>query len=247
MDQDIFVHDEIRNYELLKLMHDMRQERTTEKMLEVLKLAAASPFIVPVDVKPDGGFSFHAVGDNKGRRFIVAYSDTGSFMTSEKSEDPKGVKSSFEDLMEVVTAKGLRLDGVIINPGASEVIFGKELIESIKGQMAPQEEEPTLDMHVATPSEYPPKLKEMIAEFCRDEDRISKVFVRLLVTPDGNTMRWLLGVKTSSQGEERQYLLDTFKRFITPYLQNIEPIVSSTDEDFVKQAVKDADPFYERT
>ena len=247
MEQDIFVHEEIRNDELLKLMHDMRQERTSEKMLEVLKLAAASAFIVPVDVKPDGRFSFHAVGDNKGRRFIVAYSDTGSFMTSEKSEDPKGVKSSFEDLMEVVTAKELRLDGVIINPGASEVIFGKELIESIKGQMAPQEDEPTLDMHVATPSEYPPKLKEMIAEFCRDEDRISKVFVRLLVTPDGNTMRWLLGVETSSQGEERQYLLDTFKRFITTYLQNIEPIVSSTDEDFVKQAVKDADPFYERT
>ena len=84
MNQDIFIHEEIRNDELLKLMHDMRQERTTEKMLEVLKLAAASPFIVPVDVKPDGGFSFHAVGDNKGRRFIVAYSDTGSFMTSEK-------------------------------------------------------------------------------------------------------------------------------------------------------------------
>lgn len=247
MEQDIFVHEEIRNDELLKLMHDMRQERTSEKMLEVLKLAAASAFIVPVDVKSDGRFSFHAVGDNKGRRFIVAYSDTGSFMTSEKSEDPKGVKSSFEDLMEAVTAKELRLDGVIINPGASEVIFGKELIESIKGQMAPQEDEPTLDMHVATPSEYPPKLKEMIAEFCRDEDRISKVFVRLLVTPDGNTMKWLLGVETSSQGEERQYLLDTFKRFITTYLQNIEPIVSSTDEDFVKQAVKDADPFYERT
>ena len=247
MDQDIFIHEEIRNDELLKLMHDMRQERTAEKMLEVLKLAAASPFIVPVDVKPGGGFSFHAVGDNKGRRFIVAYSDTGSFMTSEKSEDPKGVKSSFEDLMEVVTAEELRLDGVIINPGASEVIFGKELIESIKGQMAPQEEKQTLEMHAATPSEYPPKLKEMIGEFCRDEDRISKVFVRLLVTPDGNTMRWLLGVETSSQGEERQYILDTFKRFITPYLQNIEPIVSSTDEDFVKQAVKDATAFYERT
>ena len=246
MEQDIFIHEEIKNDELLKLMHEMRQERTSEKMLEVLKLAAASSFIVPVDASSDGRYSFHAVGDNKGRRFIVAYADTGSFMTSEKSEEPKGVKASFEDLMDVVTQESLRLDGVIINPGAAEVIFGKELIESIKGQMAPSEEN-TLDMQVATPAEYPPNLKEMIEQFAADESRISKVWVKLLVTPDGNTMRWLLGVEASCEGEELSYLLDTFKRFITPYLNNIEPVVASSQEDFVRQAVKDAEPFYART
>ena len=246
MEQDIFIHEEIKNDELLKLMHEMRQERTSEKMLEVLKLAAASSFIVPVDASSDGRYSFHAVGDNKGRRFIVAYADTGSFMTSEKSEEPKGVKASFEDLMDVVTQESLRLDGVIINPGAAEVIFGKELIKSIKGQMAPPEED-TLDMQVATPAEYPPKLKEMIEQFAADEARISRVWVKLLVTHDGNTMRWLLGVEASCEGEELSYLLDTFKRFITPYLNNIEPVVASSQEDFVRQAVKDAEPFYART
>lgn len=246
MEQDIFIHEEIKNDELLKLMHEMRQERTSEKMLEVLKLAAASSFIVPVDASSDGRYSFHAVGDNKGRRFIVAYADTGSFMTSEKSEEPKGVKASFEDLMDVVTQESLRLDGVIINPGAAEVIFGKELIESIKGQMTPPEED-TLDMQAATPAEYPPKLKEMIEQFAADEARISRVWVKLLVTPDGNTMRWLLGVEASCEGEELSYLLDTFKRFITPYLNNIEPVVASSQEDFVRQAVKDAEPFYART
>lgn len=246
MEQDIFIHEEIKNDELLKLMHEMRKERTSEKMLEVLKLAAASSFIVPVDASSDGRFSFHAVGDNKGRRFIVAYADTGSFMTSEKSEEPKGVKASFEDLMDVVTQESLRLDGVIINPGAAEVIFGKELIESIKGQMAPSEEN-TLDMQVATPAKYPPNLKEMIEQFAADEARISRVWVKLLVTPDGNTMRWLLGVEATCEGEELSYLLDTFKRFITPYLNNIEPVVASSQEDFVRQAVKDAEPFYART
>ena len=248
MEQDLFITEEIRNDELLKLMHEMRQERTSEKMLEVLKLAAASAFIVPVDASPDGRFSFHAVGDNKGRRFIVAYADTGSFMTSEKSEAPKGVKASFEDLMDVVLQESLRLDGVIINPGAAEVIFGKELIESIKGQMAPSEEEqPTLDMQVATPAEYPAKLKEMIEQFAADEPRMSKVWVKLLVTPDGSTMRWLLGVEAACEGEELNYLLDTFKRFVTPYLNNIEPVVASSGEDFVQQAVKDAEPYYARS
>ena len=247
MSEDIFIHEEIRNDELLKLMHEMRQDRTSEKMLEVLKLAAASAFIVPVDTSADGRFSFHAVGDNKGRRFIVAYADSGSFATAEKDENQKGVKASFEDLMDVVTKESLRLDGMIINPGAAEVIFGKDLINSIKGQMAPAEGEDTLDMHVAEPSEYPPKLKEMIAEFAKDEASISKVYVRLLVTPDKQVMKWLIGVETSKEGEQKKYILDTISRFLTPYLQGVEPIAAGTDEDFVKQAIKDAEPFYDRT
>lgn len=245
MPDDIFIHEQIRNYELLKLMHEMRQERTQEKMLDVLKLAAASSFIVPVDVKENGKVSFHAVGDKKGRRFVVAYADSGSFETSEQSEDRKGVKASFEDLMEVVLSEPLRLDGMIINPGAAEVIFGKELINSIKGQMN-DDAESTVDMQVHTPSEYPPELKPMIAEFCRDESRISGVYVKLLATADRKMIKWLIGIDTSAEGEEKKYLLDTFGRFIRPALQGTDVIVAGTDEDYVKQAVGDAEPFYER-
>lgn len=246
MSDDIFIHEQIRNDELLKLMHEMRQERTQEKMLEVLKLAAASSFIVPVDMKENGGFSFHAVGDKKGRRFVVAYADSGSFETSETNEDQKGVKASFEDLMEVVLSEPLRLDGMIINPGAAEVIFGKELINSIKGQMN-NDAEGTVDMQVHTPSEYPPDLKPMIAEFCRDESKISKVYVKLLATSDRKTVKWLIGIEAGAEGEERKYLFDTFARFIRPALQGTDVIVAGTDEDYVKQAVGDAEPFYERT
>ena len=246
MTEDVFIHEQIENEELLKLMHQMRQERSQEKMLEVLRLAAVSSFIVPVDVSSDGRYGFHAVSDGKGRKFAVAYSDTGSFVTSEKSEDPKGVKASFEDLMELVLQDTLGLDGVIINPGASEVIFGKELMNSIKGQMG-GDDTGALDMRVGTPSEYPPKLKEMIDSFCRDEKRISKVYVRLLTTEDGKTMKWLIGVECQAKGEELTYLLDTFKRYITPYLQGADVIVAGTDQEFVIQAIKNAEPFYERT
>jgi len=244
MNEDIFIHEEIKNDELLRLMHEMRQERTSEKMLEVLKLAAASTFIVPVDSSPDGRFSFHAVGDNKGRRFAVAYSDTGSFTTSEQQEDQKGVKASFEDLMELVLQDKLKLDGVIINPGASEVIFGKELINSIKEQMTGTD---TVNMRVAEPSEYPAGIKELISSYCKDEPSVDKVYMRLLTTEDAKNMKWLFGIDTKLTGESRQYLFDTFKHFITPHLQNIEPIVASVEEDFVKQAVKDSKAFYERS
>ena len=87
----------------------------------------------------------------------------------------------------------------------------------------------------------------MLKQFALDETRVSKVWVRLLATDDGSMMRWLIGVETSAQGDERQYIFDTLKRFITPILGNVESIVASSDEDYVKQAIKDVKPFYERT
>ena len=241
MEKDLFINEEIRNDELLKLMQQMRAEKTPEKMLEVLKLAAASDFIVPVDVTADGRYAFHAVGDKKARRFAVAYSDTGSFVTLEKNEDQKGVKASFEDLMALVLESDLKFDGVIINPGASEVIFGRELLESIN---KPMKAEP-VDMKVVKPAEYPPRLEQMIKEFCKDEPRICKVYVNLLMTSDDKDMRWLFGIETSAKGEEQVYIFDTFARFMKPYLQGVEPIVASTLEEYVKQAIKEGKLFYE--
>ena len=243
MAEDIYIKEELKNDELLLLMHQMRQEKTSEKMLEVLKKAAASYFIVPVDVTAEGKYAFHAVGDKNARRFAVAYSDTGSFVTLEKNENQKGVRASFEDLMALVLESDLKFDGVIINPGASEVIFGKELLESIN---KPMKADP-VDMKVVKPAEYPPELSRMIKEFCKDEPRIGKVYVNLLMSSDEKDMRWLFGIDTRVKGEEQVYIFDTFVRFIRPYLQGVEPIVASTDEDYVKQAIKEGKLFYEDT
>lgn len=244
MNEDIFLKEEIKNDELLKLMHEMRSDRSQEKMLEVLRSAAVAAYAVPVDVSTNGRYSFHAVSDSKNRKFIVAYSDTSSLITTEKDENQKAVKSSFEDLMEVVLNPGLNLDGVVINPGASEVVFGKELLKSIKEQMAGDD---TVGMSVAQPLEYPPKMKEMIANFAQEEKSLNAVYVRLLVSQDQKELRWLLVVDSSLEGEQKQYMLDTFKRFMKPYLDGIEGIVATPDEEFAAQAIKDVNPYYERT
>lgn len=243
MNEDIFLKEEIKNDELLKLMHEMRSDRSQEKMIEVLKSAAVAAYAVPVDVNSEGRYSFHAVSDSKNRKFIVAYSDTSSLITTEKDENQKAVKSSFEDLMEVVLNPGLGLDGVVINPGASEVVFGKELLSSIKEQMAGDD---SVGMCVAQPAEYPPRMKEMIENFALEETSVKAVYVRLLVSQDQKELRWLLVVDSSLEGEQKQYMLDTFKRFMKPYLDGIEGIVATPEEEFASQAIKDVKPFYER-
>jgi len=244
MADDVFFEGELKGEELLKLMHELRADRSNEKMLGVLKCAAASDFLVPVDVK-DGKFSFHAVGDNKGRRFIVVYGDSGSFKTLEKDEHQKCVRASFEDVMQTVLEPSLNLDGMIINPGASEVIFGKELLQSINGQMSPQDD--GVDMQVLDAANFPPRMKGLVEGFAREEKRLKKVWVRILKSTETEELKWLIVLSLDVEGDERDYIIDTFSRYITPCLEGVESVVTGDDKDWVQDAIKDTEPFYERT
>lgn len=244
MSDDIFFKGELRNDELLKLMHELRSEKTSPKMLEVLKCAASSEFIVPVDFK-NGKYGFHAVGDSRGRRFIVSYADTGTFVTTESDENQKGVKSSFEDLMAVALDDSLGLDGIIINPGSAEVVLGRELLESVNGQMRSSSDDQT-EMIAGDPSEYPAGLEDAVKNFAVDEPAVKRIFVKVLTSRDGSVMRWLFVIDTDESGEMKDYLLDTFTRYIGPYLGGFEPVVADLGQDFARKAAGSGKAFYER-
>ena len=83
----------------------------------------------------DGRYSLNSVADSKGRRFVIAFSDTASFEIGKKDDDQQAVLSSFEDLISVSLDPAFGLSGLIINPGAEEVMFGSELLKMIDDQM----------------------------------------------------------------------------------------------------------------
>lgn len=239
MEEDIFLKKEIRNDRLLTLMKKMRLEKTEESMLEVLKEAAGATFVVPVN-EVDGHYSFHAVKDSKGRRFVVAFSDTGSFEVTKTDEETKAVSSSFEDLMETVLEPRFALDGVIVNPGSQEVLFGKEMLSMIKQQMSAGDS----DFRVGAPDKYPDGMLTKVRDFCEDDGRIDELWIRLFESGDKDASGWLFVISTKVEGDQREYLYDTFKRFIRPYCDGLETVVADKGDEWVKDAIRDVEPFY---
>ena len=124
---DIFVKGEITNPELKRLMGKMHEMKSEQLMLDVLSEAARSRFLVPVTGEV-GSMSFHAVSDEQARRFLAVYSETDDFKKNVKDDNVKCIEAKFEDLIECVLAKDLRLDGMVVNPGSDEVIFGREML-----------------------------------------------------------------------------------------------------------------------
>ena len=235
------MNDKIENKELKELMANVRADSSEENMLKLLKAAAVASFIVPVDGK-EGDFRFHAVSDGKNRRHMVVFSDSASFDKASEGKRQNGIVATFDDILFVVTEEKMGLDGFVINPGTDEVLFGKDMCDLIREQIAPPDE----SVKVGQPDHWPEKLREMTEEFFKIDKDIKKVWIQLMRRMSDDNMNWLIIIESDLEDDREKYLLDSFRSYIVPYLDSLPPVVVSFREDFARQVTASTDPYYER-
>ena len=244
MSEDSNKIERIENEKLVELMGRIREDSSEENMIEVLKEAAVSKFIVPVDGS-EGDYRFHAVSDSKGLKYMVVYSDTDSFEVAfeNKKEPQNGVLAGFADLIDVVMAPKMGLSGFVINPGSEEVLFGHEMLKMIAAQMGIGGDGTA---KVGEPDRYPPKLKEALDGYLLIEPTVSDIWVRLMRENGTDRLIWLIVVNAEGEGEPLKYTLDNLRKYCLPYLDNMDAMVVSSNEDFAKQVIKGVKPFATR-
>jgi len=238
--KDIFAKNEITNPELKRLMGKMKTMKSEQLMLDVLAEAARAKFLVPVTGEI-GSMSFHAVSDEQARRFLAVYSETEDFEKNRKDDSVKAVEASFEDLMEAVLAKELRLDGMVVNPGSDEIVFGREMIQMISDQM-----KSPMDVKVGEPDHYPENLRAEIIGFMKDDSRVNAVYVRLYVKKDDGSTGWIFVIDADASRDEMPYICDTFNRFIRPFTDSQPSVTVPVYEDYAQAVVKGVKPFVKR-
>ena len=244
MSEDSNKIERIENEKLVELMGRIREDSSEENMIDVLKEAAVSKFIVPVDGS-EGDYRFHAVSDSKGLKYMVVYSDTDSFEVAfeNKKEPQNGVLAGFADLIDVVMAPKMGLSGFVINPGSEEVLFGHEMLKMIAAQMGIGGDGTA---KVGEPDSYPPKLKEALDGYLLIEPTVSDIWVRLMRENGTDRLIWLIVVNAEGEGEPLKYTLDNLRKYCLPYLDNMDAMVVSSNEDFAKQVIKGVKPFATR-
>ena len=237
--------ERIENERLVELMGKIREDSSEENMIAVLKEAAVSKFIVPVDGS-EGDYRFHAVSDSKGLKYMVVYSDTDSFEVAfeNKKEPQNGVLAGFADLIDVVMAPKMGLSGFVINPGSEEVLFGHDMLKMIAAQMGIGGDGTA---KVGEPDRYPPKLKEALDGYLLIEPTVSEIWVRLMRENGTDRLIWLIVANAEGDGEPLKYTLDNLRKYCLPYLDNMDAMVVSSNEDFAKQVIKCVKPFAKRT
>ena len=236
--------ERIENERLIELMGRIREDSSEENMIAVLKEAAVSRFIVPVD-GTEGDYKFHAVSDSKGLKYMVVYCDSDSFEVAfeNKKEPQNGVLAGFADLIDVVMAPKMGLSGFVINPGSEEVLFGHEMLKMIAAQMGIGGDGTA---KVGEPDRYPQDLKKALEGYLLIEPTVSEIWVRLMRENGTDRLIWLIVAEAEGEGEPLKYTLDNLRKYCLPYLDNMDAMVVSSREDFAKHVIKGVKPFVER-
>lgn len=236
--------ERIENEKLVELMGKIRQDPSEENMIAVLKEAAVAKFLVPVD-GTEGNYSFHAMSDSKGLKYMVVYSDSDSFEVAfeDKKEPQNGVIAGFADLIDVVMAPKMDLSGFVINPGSEQVLFGKDMLKMIAAQMGIGGDGTA---KVGEPDKYPPELKKALEGYLQIEPTVSSLWVRLMRENGTDRLIWLIVADAEGDGEPLKYTLDNLRKYSLPYLDNMDAMVVSSKEDFAQKVIAGVKPFVTR-
>ena len=233
--------ERIENAALVELLGKIREDNSEKNMIALLKEAASSRFIVPVDGS-EGNYSFHAVSDKNGLKYMVVYSDTDSFEVAfqDKYKDQKGVAAGFGDLIEVVMTDKMGLSGFVINPGVEEVLFGKDMVKLIAQQMGIGGDG---TVKVGEPDKYPPELHEALTDYLKIEPSVKRIWVRLMRENGTDRISWLIIAETDLEGEQLKYMLDNMRKYALPYLDNMDAYCASSKEEFASKVIGGVKPF----
>lgn len=236
--------DRIENEKLVELLGKIREDSSEENMIAVLKEAAVSQFLVPVD-GTEGDFRFHAVSDAKGLKYMVVFCDTDSFEVAHegKKEPQSGVLAGFADLIDVVMSPKMGLSGFVINPGSEEVLFGKDMLKMIAAQMGIGGDGTA---KVGEPDKYPPELKRALENYLEIEPTVSAIWVRLMRENGTDRLIWLIVADAEGDGEPLKYTLENLRKYSLAYLDNMDAMVVSSNEEFAKQVIEGVKPFAAR-
>ena len=233
--------DRIENTELVEVMGRVRQSGTEENMIELLRQVAGATLLVPVD-GDEGSYSFHAVAGAEGKKYMVVYSDSDSYEVAfeGKPYKQKGVTAGFADILDVVMAPNMGLDGFVINPGVENILFGKDMLKMIAQQMDIGGDDTA---KVGEPDHYPVQLKDKLEEYLLDAPSVKRIWVRLLKENHTEVLRWMIIIETELDGDELKYQTETLRNFVKPYLDGMDALVVSSKEDFSQQVIKGVKPF----
>jgi hypothetical protein len=233
--------DRIENTELVEVMGRVRQSGTEENMIELLRQVAGATLLVPVD-GDEGSYSFHAVAGAEGKKYMVVYSDSDSYEVAfeGKPYKQKGVTAGFADILDVVMAPNMGLDGFVINPGVENILFGKDMLKMIAQQMDIGGDDTA---KVGEPDHYPEQLKDKLEEYLLDAPSVKRIWVRLLKENHTEVLRWMIIIETELEGDELKYQTETLRNFVKPYLDGMDALVVSSKEDFSQQVIKGVKPF----
>ena len=245
---------EIKNPEFLEAMKKVREDNSEANMLEVLTHAVKAKFILPVDGDVNDKLRFHAVSGKDGKIYQVVYSDTMSFNMAFINKKQNGMVAGFMDLADMVLAENSKINGFVINPGTTELLFGEDMVRTIIEQLekegvnvkraaeiAKEEAPKPASVKVGDPQRMPDGLGNAVIDFGAKHDEVFRVFVQLLQRDGNDKLEWLFIVDHAGKTDE---MFKALGESVGPFLDGLNMVMIDMGDDLAEKVTEGKVPVY---
>lgn len=270
MAENIFPN--LENEALVATMNALRENENPETQNAFLQAAVKAKYFAPVDVIADGKplegsgkmeipkdakFNFKLVTNNKGEQYFPLFTDINEFQKWNKSEQIKAIVVVFPQMASLVEKKSDVANGFVINPMTQNLIFTKELLDSIlkhaqqqvaKAQAAqaaqntaagePQKVTFMFGKPINIPDSVMASLKKNVA---KNKEVNSAYFIMM---KQGVQEHYMFVLDIDAEEERCKKIADSLCQTAKLFLTKFPVVVASLKSELGANAPKVTEPFY---
>lgn len=166
--------------------HDLAKELKNARLLSPCSFEVVKEQNGRAKVRPDQ-IKFFLLNTNDGKTFFPVFTN---FEMSKKiklsNDSPKVIVRTIRDLGVMLNGKDQKAQGLIINPGADNIVIPKNLVLMLAGllkqeQAQPQPQAP-LRIVYGEPSVYPTRMVTSVYNACETLEGVNKVWLKQKTT-----------------------------------------------------------------
>lgn len=249
----------VHNPDLEKVITDLKNGSTPELQTALVNTLKKATLLSPCDfdVKFDGKkmpknftpqqIKFFLLNTNDGKTFFPAFTDMEMSTKISLGPDvkPQYVVRTIKDYDALLSAEGNKAAGIVINPGADNIIIPLQMVAMISGRTpAPSPvNNQTAPMNVSyrEPNVYPTRMVNAIYDLAEKNEDISRIWLKGKYT--GPRMCFYLVVEAKKQDEA---VLNSIREVAVPLAKDIDVEVVFVTPEIKEKVIGDAVALYDK-
>ena len=255
-EKNIKISGPIHNEGLEEVIGLLKQGSTPEKQarlgeeLKKAKLLSPCTFEETKDaqgrihVRPDQ-MKFFLLNTQDGKTFFPVFTDFEKTKLIHFAKDePKHIVSTIPALARMLSAKDQKAQGLIVNPGADNIVIPKNMVLMLAGvqtKVAPAPSRPAVKAQYSEPRIYPTRMVTAVYDYCTGKKEISRVWLKQKIA--GGTVSFVFVIEADKQD---QSIADGILSAATPLRKDVPLETVWYSEAAEKEIVKGGVALYDR-
>lgn len=264
MAENIFPN--LENENLVAAMKALKEKEVPETQNAFLSEAVKSKYFAPVDVldangtpiagsgkvqiPKDGKFNFKLIKNQKGEQFFPLFTDITEYQKWSKDSQVKTMVVTFPQMAQLVNKKADEIRGFVINPLNENLIFPKELLDSIfehakkkvAEAAAAQNAAPEVETLLGKTTNIPDSVLNSLKKNLAKHKEVKTAYFIMMKQMEQE--HYLFVVDIDADDEKKKKIADSLCASAKLFLTRFPIIVAGMDTKLGEAAPKVDKPFY---